>query len=134
MKLILYSIGLIILPLILVGQQSTENWVETEATILEVHNKIRAKSSRAFATVSYTANDGNQYETQVELLAIPLFGTTKAVNEKITVLYNPETPQLAKTPSRSFIEKYAMYFLIGAGILLSFYSIKKMWSKRQQQA
>ena len=30
MKLILYSIGLIILPLILVGQQSTENWVETE--------------------------------------------------------------------------------------------------------
>ncbi|MDO6519016.1 DUF3592 domain-containing protein [Zobellia uliginosa] len=131
MKSILLSVLFLVSPFLLMAQEATENWVETEATILEVHNKVKAKSTRAFAMVSFTANDGNQYETQVELLAIPIFGTTKAVNDKITILYNPETPQLAKTPSKSFIESYAMYLLIGAGIIFSFFNLKKAWAKRQ---
>ncbi|QCW99876.1 hypothetical protein FGM00_07100 [Aggregatimonas sangjinii] len=121
---------LFIAPSLLFAQQNTENWIETEAKILEVHNKIKAKSTRAFATISFTANDGNQYESQVELLAIPLFGTTKSVGDSVSILYNPETPILAKSVGTGFLEQYGLYLLIGAGILFSFTRLKKAYTSK----
>ncbi len=108
---------------------TAEQWVETEATILEVHNKIKAKSTRSYATVSYMIKDGTTYESQIELLAVPLFGTTKAVGDRMTVLYDPEKPTLAKTPSKSFIESYGLYLLIGAGIMISLWNLRKILAK-----
>ena len=124
-------LSILILPVVLSPQQATDDWVETEATILEIHNKRRAKSTRAFATVSYMTNDGEEHKTQVEVLAIPLFGTTKSVNDTITVLYDPAQPMMAITPSSSFIESYGMYLLIGAGFVFSLFNLRKMMSKKR---
>lgn len=121
---------LLVFQFSLIAQQNTENWIETDAKILEVHNKIKAKSTRAFATVSFTATDGNQYESQVELLAIPLFGTTKSVGDSVSILYNPETPVLAKSVATGFLEQYGLYLLIGAGILFSFTRLKRAYTSK----
>lgn len=108
-------------------------WIETEATIVEVHNKIKAKSTRAFAMVSFTANDGKEYQTQVEIFAIPLYGTIKSVGDQVSILYHPEKPLLAKTPAASFIEKNGLYLFLLAGVVFSFYRLRKGYAKQTKE-
>ncbi|WKX76171.1 DUF3592 domain-containing protein [Zobellia laminariae] len=106
------------------AQDSSKNWIETEAKITEIHNNIKARGTRSFATVSYTGEDGNPYQSRVELLAIPFVGTLKSVNDTVTVYYDPANPTLAKSPETSFLESYGLYLLIGAGILISLYNFR----------
>ncbi len=108
-------------------------WVATEATIVKVHNKIKAKSTRAFAMVSFTAKDGKEYQTQVEIFAIPFYGTIKSVGDQVRILYHPEKPLLAKTPAASFIEKNGLYLFLFAGVVFSFYRLRKGYAKQTKE-
>ncbi|WP_353937181.1 DUF3592 domain-containing protein [uncultured Zobellia sp.] len=107
------------------AQNTSENWIETKAKITEIHNNIKARGTRSFATVSYMDEDGNQYKSRVELLAIPFIGTLKSVNDSVTIYYDSANPTLAKSPETSFIQSYGLYLLIGLGILFSLYNFRK---------
>lgn len=130
MKLITALVLFVLAGVTVQAQRDTKDWIETQATIIEVRNKVRAKSTRAFAQVSYTTQSGEAYETEVELLALPLFGAMQSVNDKVTILYDPENPMLAQSISRSFLETYGMYILIGAGVVLSLYNLGKMMKRK----
>ncbi|WKX76211.1 DUF3592 domain-containing protein [Zobellia laminariae] len=113
---------LLYLPLI--AQDTTKNWIETTAKITEIHNNIKARNTRSFATVSYLGIDGKEYKSRVELLAIPFIGTLKSIDDSVTVYYDPANPTLAKSPETSFLQSYGLYLLIGAGILISLYNFR----------
>lgn len=111
-------------------QNSDQKWIETKAKITEIHNNIKARGgTRSFATVSYMDEDGNQYKSRVELLAIPFVGTLKSVNDSVMVYYNPTKPTMAKSPPEtSFLQSYGLYLLIGGGIVFSLYNFRKKFS------
>ncbi|WP_276166951.1 DUF3592 domain-containing protein [Zobellia alginiliquefaciens] len=107
------------------AQDTDKNWIETKATITEIHNNIKARGTRSFATVSYLDENGKQQKSRVELLAIPFIGTLKSVNDSVTIYYDKANPALAKSPETSFLQSYGLYLLIGAGILFSLYNFRK---------
>ena len=108
---------------------TTEQWIATEATVLDTRSKTKRRATNAYAKVSFTATDGNTYETEVKLLAIPFIGTTLSVNDTISILYNAEKPMIAKSVSANFIETYGLYILIGLGVVLSFFYLQKALKK-----
>jgi len=134
MKSLIFFFFLLLSPLMSLGQFMDDTWVETEAEITEVRTKTNRKATRSYGQVTFKANDGQIYQGEVELAAIPFIGTMKSVGDKVTVFYDPKQPIYVKSQSSSFIEKYGMYILIALGIIFSFWNISKTLSKNRQSA
>jgi len=107
----------------------TKQWLETEAKVLDTRSRITRRNTYAYAKVSFIAVDGNTYETEAKLLAIPFIGTTLSKNDTISILYDVEKPMIAKSTKVHFIDTYGLYLLIGAGILLSFGTLRPYLKK-----
>ncbi|WP_405246416.1 DUF3592 domain-containing protein [Cellulophaga sp. Asnod2-G02] len=112
------------------AQEIDPTWIEAEATITETHKSIgRRGRTNAFADVTFTTKKEEAIQTRVEILAIPIYGAVKSTGDIITIYYNPETPQVARSKNISFFNTYGMYVLIALGIILSTARILKMRKK-----
>lgn len=108
----------------------TEQWIETKATVLDTRSRVTRRNTYAYAKVSFTATDGNTYETEAKLLAIPFLGTTLSPKDTISILYDADKPMIAKSPRVHFVDTYGLYILIGAGIFFSVLTLRKTYAKR----
>ncbi|WP_282143059.1 DUF3592 domain-containing protein [Cellulophaga baltica] len=112
------------------AQEIDPTWMEAEATITEIHKSIgRRGRTNAFADVTFTTKKEEAIQTRVEILAIPIYGAVKSTGDIITIYYDPETPQVARSKNISFFNTYGMYILIALGIILSTARILKMRKK-----
>ncbi|MBA6315714.1 DUF3592 domain-containing protein [Cellulophaga baltica] len=130
LKLIFFTLALLGGLLPLAAQEIDPTWIEAEATITEIHKSIgRRGRTNAFADVTFTTKKEEAIQTRVEILAIPIYGAVKSIGDIITIYYDPETPQVARSKNISFFNTYGMYILIALGIILSTARILKMRKK-----
>ncbi len=130
LKFIITTLLLIGITLPLAAQEIDPTWIEAEATITEIHKSIgRRGRTNAFADVTFTTKKEEAIQTRVEILAIPIYGSVKSTGDIITIYYNPETPQVARSKNISFFNTYGIYVLIALGIILSTARILKMRKK-----
>lgn len=117
---------ILFLPFVLIAQEATEpEYIETEAIIKEINFKVRSRRSSATAKVSYQTKEGDSLTSTVKLMHIPFIGPLDSEGDRITVLYNKETPLLLTTKSGSFWQSYGLYILIGFGIIILVYRFIK---------
>ncbi len=106
-------------------QDTTSQYIETEAIITEINFKVRGRRSAATATVNYKTLEGDSLSSTVKLVHIPFIGALDQKGDRITILYNKETPLLLTTKSTSFWQSYGLYALIGLGIIILIYRFIK---------
>lgn len=107
------------------AQDTSVEYIETEAIIKEINFKVRGRRSSATATVDYKTLEGDSLTSKVKLLHIPFIGALDKEGDIVNVLYNKETPLLLTTKSTSFWQSYGLYLLIGFGIIIMGYRFLK---------
>ncbi|MHA7059403.1 hypothetical protein ACWGOQ_0019405 [Aquimarina sp. M1] len=107
------------------AQEKTTTYIETEAVIQKINFKIKSRRSSATATVAYKTLEGDSLTGTVKLVHIPFIEPFDEKGDRITILYNKETPLLLTTKSVSFWQSYGLYVLIGFGILILAYKYLK---------
>ncbi|WP_298320683.1 DUF3592 domain-containing protein [uncultured Aquimarina sp.] len=105
----------------LFAQDTSSEYIETEAVIKEVNFKVRSRRSSATAKVAYKTIEGDSLTSIVKLMHIPFIGALDKEGDRIKILYNKETPLLLTTKSTSFWQSYGLYFLVGLGIIILLY-------------
>ncbi|AXT53788.1 hypothetical protein D1818_24300 [Aquimarina sp. BL5] len=105
----------------LFAQDTSLEYIETEAVIKEVNFKVRSRRSSATAKVAYKTIEGDSLTSIVKLMHIPFIGALDKEGDRIKILYNKETPLLLTTKSTSFWQSYGLYFLVGLGIIILLY-------------
>ncbi|MFD2561109.1 hypothetical protein [Aquimarina rubra] len=116
---------LLCIPFLGITQESDSGYIETEAIIKEINFKIKSRRSSATAKVTYKTLEGDSLTSTVKLAHIPFIGPLDKEGDRITILYNKETPLLLTTKSTSFWQSYGLYILIGFGILILGYRYLK---------
>lgn len=102
-------------------------WLNTEAKVLETRTQVRRRGSYTYAKVSFTAEDGNRYLTEVKLWSIPLVGRVLSPDDTISILYDAKNPVVALSPLAHYLDTYGLYILIGAGIFFSALRLRKAY-------
>ncbi len=129
----IFTIVLLLMPLVLFAQQSESEYFSTKATIKKIEKKSSGGKVREIATVFYTTKQGQNITTVIELARIPFLGSFKSVGDEITVNYNIANPALVETNTGHFLSKYGMYILIAAGVVFSVMQYMKVRKKYQKQ-
>ncbi|MFD0861152.1 DUF3592 domain-containing protein [Sungkyunkwania multivorans] len=116
----------LLLPLLLFGQHasaqnSSTDYIETEALIKEINFSIKSRRSSATAKVDYVTREGDSLSSIVKLPHVPFIGTWYDEGDTVTVLYNKQTPQLLKTKGTLFTESYGVYLLVLLGLIVLLY-------------
>ncbi|WP_378175768.1 hypothetical protein [Aquimarina sp. SS2-1] len=112
------AVFLLYIPFLGITQESNSAYIETEAVIKEINFKIKSRRSSATATVAYQTLEGDSLTSTVKLLHIPFIGPLDEEGDRITILYNKETPLLLSTKGTSFLQTYGLYILIGFGVFI----------------
>ncbi len=115
---------LFIFPFFLFSQDNIE-WVKTEGEITEISSFRAGRTLRWLAHVKYKVENGDVLEGSVEIVRLPIIGGLQSVGDVITLSYAKNNPAILKTVEGLFIFKYGMYFLIAAGIVLSFNAMRR---------
>ena len=125
-----YLLFFFVLFLTSISSFSQEDWVKTEATIIEItiHS---GRKTRETAVVKFNLEDGTEQLGSVELFRIPFIGSMKSVGDTVVVNYNKKNPVLLETVFGKFLSSYGMYILIFLGII---FSIKPFLTKKAQSA
>lgn len=113
------------------AQPQTDEVIETEATITNIDFRINGRKSVSEATVNYITQEGDAFESKVKLAHIPFITSIYSVGDKITVRYKKDNPGLISTPFLDFINNYALYILIGLGIIISAYRLIKVRKEKK---
>ncbi|WP_299242797.1 hypothetical protein [uncultured Aquimarina sp.] len=113
----------------LFAQDTTTEYIETDAIIKEINFKVRSRRSSATAKVAYKTIEGDSLTSTVKLMHIPFIGALDKEGDNIKILYNKETPLLLTTKSNSFWQSYGLYLLIGLGIIILLYRFIKRSKK-----
>lgn len=133
MKQILLTL-VMLMPLLLFGQDNmTEGWIETEGTIKEVTSRKAGRKRVVTGTVEYKTNEGKTHTTQVRLFALPIIGSLKKEGSKVTVLYDPANPMVAKDKMGATLDNYAWPIMIVVGVIFSLGTIMRMIRGQKQQ-
>lgn len=109
----------------LIAQDTTTEYIETEAVIQEINFKVRSRRSSATAKVAYKTLEGDSLTSTVKLMHIPFIGPLDNEGDTIKILYNKETPLLLTTKSNSFWQSYGLYILILIGVIILIYRFIK---------
>ncbi|SEK23783.1 hypothetical protein SAMN04487910_0043 [Aquimarina amphilecti] len=109
----------------LIAQDTTTEYIETEAVIQEINFKVRSRRSSATAKVAYKTLEGDSLTSTVKLMHIPFIGPLDNEGDTIKILYNKETPLLLTTKSNSLWQSYGLYVLILIGVIIIIYRFIK---------
>ncbi len=105
--------------------QDQPTYIQTEAKITELDAQVSGRRSTATATVNFTTESGEDITSKVRLLSVPFLGTFKEVGDIIDIEYEANDPYVVKSKADSFLTKYGIYILIGAGVALAFKRFRK---------
>jgi len=108
-----------------IAQDTSVEYIETEAVITELNFKVRGRRSSATATVAYKTLAGDSLTSTVKLMHIPFIGALDKEGDIVKVLYNKETPLLLTTKSTSFLQSYGLYLFIILGVIIMGYRFIK---------
>jgi len=115
------------LPTLMFSQEDV--WVKTEGEVMEINFHRSKRLMKASGIVRFTLENGEDIESNVELVRIPLYGCLNAVGDKISIQYNQQNPGLVQTPFGHFLFNYGMYILVFLGIIFSIRPFLKMRKK-----
>jgi len=100
-NLISFCIFLVFFSSQIGAQETSVDYIETEAVIKEISFKIKSRRSITTAIVGYKTLEGDSLSSTVKLAHIPFIAPLNKEGDIITVLYNKKTPLLLHVTTES---------------------------------